>query len=162
MPAGGDDFHAGRAEPHDVAGCKERRAADAFAVHPRSVQRTKVLNLEPVGSRTENSVRPGDLGIVEGQAGVFTAADGRTARDPIRRPPSAPSRTASSAASCDAPRITRDFADAVVPEPPPAVQPWVIAAALVGDGEEVGMCGLAELPVRPDDHDVTAVEVAEA
>src|SRR6266480_1791353 len=54
-----------------------------------------------------------------------------------------------------------DLADPVVPESPPAVQPWVIAAALTCDAEDVGVCCLAEFPVRPHDHHIVPGEVAE-
>ena len=54
-----------------------------------------------------------------------------------------------------------DFADAVVPRPPPQEESGMVAAALTCDPEHISVVRLAELLVEPDDDGVVAFEVAE-
>ena len=48
---------AGRPDLDHIPGREGHRAGDAFAVHPGSVERSEVLDLEPLAGRSENRVR---------------------------------------------------------------------------------------------------------
>src|SRR5262245_46963783 len=53
------------------------------------------------------------------------------------------------------------LADLVMPGPPPACEADVVAPALARRDEDVPVCGLSESLVRPHDHRVVPVEIAE-
>ena len=58
---GREHLDPSRADPDRVAGDEERRRCDALAVHPGSVQRSEVLDLEPIRRHIEDGVRPRHL-----------------------------------------------------------------------------------------------------
>ena len=156
--AGREHLDPSRADLDGVAGGEQRRRCDALAVHPGSVQRSEVLDLEPIRRHAEDGVRPGDLRVVENKADVVAAPHGQSLRDLDAAPALG---AVENGYERGVRALPEDLAEAVVPEPPPAVQARVVAAALAGDPEEVRVGRLSELAVRPHDHGVVAVEVAE-
>jgi len=79
----GDREHldASRADLDHIPGREGHRAGDAFAVHPGSVERSEVLDLESLAGRSENRVCSRDLRVFDHQAGVVAASDRKLTRD---------------------------------------------------------------------------------
>ena len=78
---GREHLDPSRADLDRVAGDEERRRCDPLAVHPGSVQRSEVLDLEPIRRHSEDGVCPRHLGVVENQADVVAAPHCQSLRD---------------------------------------------------------------------------------
>src|SRR4029450_7085999 len=64
-----------------VTGREKRRARDSLPVHPRSIQRSEVLDLEPFRHHAEDGVGTRDFGIVDDHPCVIPSPDGEAPGD---------------------------------------------------------------------------------